>query len=177
MDTKDFNSLNKPRSKKLRPRIDLTAMVNISFLLIVFYMVSVEISKPKIMGLGLPDTGCGVGVNNGCGNSFYRIVTLLLDENNKIISYRGLLEVPEEKPKTLGFGKDGIRNELLKQNERIIKQLGYRDRGLIVLIKPSKKSNFGNLVSILDEMAITNIQTYAIVDYFTPQELNLLALN
>ncbi|WP_298308115.1 biopolymer transporter ExbD [Flavobacterium sp.] len=177
MDTKDFNNLNKPRSKKLRPRIDLTAMVNISFLLIIFYMVSVELSKPKIMDLGLPDTGCGDGFNYGCGNSFYRTITLLLDENNKIISYRGLLEVPEEKSKTLGFGKDGIRNELLKQNERIIKQFGNRDRGLIVLIKPSKKSNFGNLVSILDEMAITNIQTYAIVNDFTPEESNLLAIN
>lgn len=61
MDTKDFNSLNKPRSKKLRPRIDLTAMVNISFLLIIFYMVSVELSKPKSMSLGLPDTGCDDG--------------------------------------------------------------------------------------------------------------------
>jgi hypothetical protein len=33
------------------------------------------------------------------------------------------------------------------------------------------------LVSILDEMAITNIQTYAIVNDFTPEESNLLAIN
>jgi hypothetical protein len=33
------------------------------------------------------------------------------------------------------------------------------------------------LVSILDEMAITNSQTYAIVNDFTPEESNLLAIN
>jgi biopolymer transport protein ExbD len=178
MDTKDFNSLNKPRSKKLRPRIDLTAMVNISFLLIIFYMVSVELSKPKIMEPGLPNYSCGIDDNVIiCGPDSRRVITLLLDDNDKIISYQGLLEIPEEKPKTLGFGKDGIRNQLIKLNQRIIKLLGDRERGAIVLIKPSKKSNFGNLVSILDEMAITNIQTYAIVNYFTPEESNLLAIN
>jgi hypothetical protein len=64
MDTKDFNSLNKPRSKKLRPRIDLTAMVNISFLLIIFYMVSVELSKPKIMEPVLHNYCCGSALSN-----------------------------------------------------------------------------------------------------------------
>jgi hypothetical protein len=59
----------------------------------------------------------------------------------------------------------------------ITEQLGDRDRGAIVIIKPSKNSNFGNLVSILDEMAITNIQTYNIVNYFTPGENDLLAMN
>ncbi len=177
MDTKDFNSLNKPRSKKLRPRIDLTAMVNISFLLIVFYMVSVELSKPKIIDLGLPDTGCGGGCYFGCGLRTNRVITILLDDNDEIITFQGLLEAPEEKPKTLGYGKDGIRNQLLKLNKRIIEKIGDRERGAIVIIKPSKQSNFGNLVSILDEMAITNIQTYTIVNDFTPEESNLLAIN
>lgn len=86
MDTKDFNNLNKPRSKKLRPRIDLTAMVNISFLLIIFYMVSVELSKPKIMELGLPNYSCGIDDNVIiCGPDSRRVITLLLDDNDKMI--------------------------------------------------------------------------------------------
>ncbi len=171
----DFGRLNKPRSKKLNAKIDFTAMVSISFLLIIFYMVMVEINKPKAMVLGMPDDGgCGP---SGCGLRFERVITILLDDNNKIITYQGLLEYPDDKPKTLSYGKEGIRNELLKKNKIITEQLGDRDRGAIVIIKPSKNSNFGNLVSILDEMAITNIQTYNIVNYFTPGENNLLAMN
>ena len=171
----DFGRLNKPRSKKLNAKVDLTAMISISFLLIIFYMVMVEINKPKAMVLGLPDDGgCGP---IGCGLRFERVITILLDDNNKIITYQGLLEYPDDKPKTLSYGKEGIRKELLTKNKMITEQLGHRDRGAIVIIKPSKNSNFGNLVSILDEMAITNIQTYNIVNYFTPGENDLLAMN
>lgn len=173
IDEKDFNNLNKPRSKKLHPKIDLTAMISISFLLIIFFMVTIELSKPKAMSLGLPDYGCG----GGCGLRTQRIITILLDDNDKMISYQGLLEEPEEKPATFGFGKDGIRNQLVKLNQRIIEQIGDRERGATVIIKPSKQSNFGNLVSILDEMAITRIQTYAIVNDFSPEEVKLLAMN
>ena len=55
----DFGRLNKPRSKKLHPKVDLTAMISISFLLIIFFMVTIELAKPKSMSLGLPNTGCG----------------------------------------------------------------------------------------------------------------------
>jgi biopolymer transport protein ExbD len=46
---------------------------------------------------------------------------------------------------------------------------------LIVIIKPSKNSNYGNLVDILDEMKITGIKSYSILDEFTPEESKLLA--
>ena len=41
---------------------------------------------------------------------------------------------------------------------------GDPKKGLIVIIKPSKKSTYKNLVDILDEMAICKVPTYAIVD-------------
>jgi len=45
---------------------------------------------------------------------------------------------------------------------------------MIVIIKPSKKSNYRNMVDILDEMAIVDVPTYAIVNDFTPDEQKLL---
>ena len=38
-----------------------------------------------------------------------------------------------------------------------------------------EKSSFKNLVDILDEMAIAKIETYSIVNEFTPEEAKLLA--
>jgi biopolymer transport protein ExbD len=171
---------DRPRSKKLNPKIDLSAMVSISFLLIVFFMVTIELSKPKAMELGLPEgcDDCGCGIT--CGANFHRITTVLLDDNNKIICYSGLINYPEEPPKTLKYGKDGIRKVLMDRNKKVKEYLsvyGRHDAGAIVIIKPSKNSNFGNLVDILDEMAISNIQTYAVVNDFSPEEANLLASN
>lgn len=53
--------------------------------------------------------------------------------------------------------------------------IGKPKNGPIVIIKPSKKSNYGNLVDILDEMTIAKIDTYAIINDFTSEELKLLA--
>ena len=175
------NLPKKIRSKKLNTRVDLTAMVSISFLLIIFFMVVGELSKPKVIDLNLPNKDykiagvitCGVGMSD-------RIITVLLDENDKIILYRGLLGFESENPKEIKYGKNGIRQELFKRNKTILEysaQFGRSNRGAIVIIKPSKKSNFKNLVDILDEMAIAKIDTYAIVNEFTPEELKLVAEN
>ncbi|PKB18682.1 biopolymer transporter ExbD [Flavobacterium sp. 5] len=170
----------KVRSKKLDPRVDLTAMVSVSFLLIIFFMVTTELSKQKIMSLSLPekDISCG---GFGCSSgSELRIQTVLLDENDKIITYSGLLECPLEAPKKVKYGKDGIRKELQNKQIKTLKyyaDMGLPHRGSIIIIKPSEKSNFKNLVDILDEMAIVNIDTYSIVNEFTPEESKLLAKN
>jgi biopolymer transport protein ExbD len=175
------NLPKKVRSKKLSTRVDLTAMVSVSFLLIIFFMVAAELGKPKIMDLSLPQRYCdeewkGV-ISCGAGTS-HRIITVLLDENDKIITYSGLLFDPIGNPKKVNYGKNGIRKELLKKNSEILEnsaKYGRPKNGAIVIIKPSKKSNFKNLVDILDEMAIAKIDTYAIVNEFSPEETKLLA--
>jgi biopolymer transport protein ExbD len=171
----------KVRSKKLSSKVDLTAMVSVSFLLIIFFMVATELRKPKIMDLSLPqkysDEEFDRVISCGSGTEI-RTITVLLDENNKIITYYGLLFSPLENPKRINYGKNGIRKELFSKKKSILEYstaLGKPNNGPIVIIKPSKKSNFKNLVDILDEMAITNIDTYAIVNDFTPEEAKLLA--
>lgn len=161
--------------KKLNPRVDLTAMVSVSFLLIIFFMLTSYLSKPNIMYLGMPsDIGCG-GMVCGFGSGESRSLTLLLGKNNEIVSYHGNFSLPIEDPKKLSFDKNSIRKELLFKNKQIFQQTGDPKGGLTVIIKPSKDSNYGNLVSILDEMAITKINTYAVVD-ITLEEENFLAI-
>ncbi len=174
-----FGNLDKkPRSKKIKNKIDLSAMVSVSFLLIVFFMVTIELAKPRIMSLGLPDNSviCGTTFTH-CGMDNRRVITLLLDDNDKIISYKGTLNYPEQTPETLNYNTKSIRTELLDLKKEVIEVTGNKNRAAIVIIKPSKKSTYGNLVAILDEMNITNIETYAIINDFTAEERNLLALN
>jgi biopolymer transport protein ExbD len=168
------------KSKKLTTRVDLTAMVSVSFLLIIFFMLVGELSKPKIMDLTLPDKdpiwdgviNCGAGMDD-------RVITVLLDNNNRIVTYSGILGYSDKAPKEFKYGINGIRKELITKQTAILDysaKMGRPDRGAIVIIKPSKKCSFKNLVDILDEMVIVNIRTYAIVNDFTPEEAKLLAV-
>ncbi|MCV9931775.1 biopolymer transporter ExbD [Flavobacterium sp. LS1R47] len=169
----------KVRSKKLKTRVDLTAMVSVSFLLIGFFMITTELGKPKIMSLSLPEKYSTCGGYGGCSKDVEeRVLTVLLDDNDRIVFYSGFLEWSMDTPKDLKYGKDGIRKELENRNKKVHEYsaaLGKPGVGVTVIIKPSNKSNYKNLVDILDEIKIIGIKSYAIVNDFTPEESKLLA--
>lgn len=165
------------KSRKLPVRFDLTAMVSISFLLIIFFMLSSYMSRPQAMDLGMPEksrfiddfpTGCCL-----CADD--RSMTLLLGKNNEIISYYGLVTIPYEEPKNLNYNANSLRKELFNKSKLVLERYNNDPKkGLIVIIKPSKESNYKNVVDVLDEMAIVGVKTYAIVD-ITPEEMNMLS--
>lgn len=169
----------KVRSKKQNSKVDLTAMVDLAFLLITFFMLTTTLSKPQSMNLGLPDKEDDKTKEKPIKVDENRTMTILLGDNDKLVRYVGLLATPVSggAPKDFIYGKEGIRKELLKIKKSVLAYstaLGKPKNGMIVIIKPGKKSNYRNLVDILDEMAIVDVPTYAIVNDFSPEEKKLL---
>ncbi|MBF6608500.1 MAG: biopolymer transporter ExbD [Flavobacterium sp.] len=162
----------KVRSKKQNSTVDLTAMVDLAFLLITFFMLTTSLSKPQSMNLGLPDKNEDTTKDDDIKVDENRTMTLLLGDNNKLMYYMGIMNTPMA-PKEIAYGKSGIRAELLSQKEKVVNYTGTSEKGLIVIIKPSPKSNYRNLVDALDEMAIVDVPTYAIVD-ITPPEAEII---
>ncbi|OCB75137.1 ExbD/TolR family protein [Flavobacterium crassostreae] len=163
----------KVRSKKQNSKVDLTAMVDLAFLLITFFMLTTTLSKPQSMSLGLPDKDPKEDTANMKVDE-NRTMTLMLGENNKLVYYMGLLETPIAGPKEMIYGKDGIRKEILARKKTVLDYTGNKDKGMIVIIKPSKKSSYKNMIDILDEMVISDVPTYTIVNDFSPEEQKLL---
>lgn len=161
----------KVRSKKQDPHVDLTAMVDLAFLLITFFILTTTLSKPQSMNLAMPDKFDPEAEETKVADN--RTVTLLLGSDDKLVWYLGQFIEPFEGPEVQTYGKNGIRNLLLEKKQRVLAATQDETKGLIVIIKPSDKSNYRNLVDILDEMIITNINTYAIVD-ISPEEVELL---
>jgi len=162
----------KVRSKKSNPGVDLTAMVDLAFLLITFFMLTTTLSKPQSMPLAMPDKDKTVDPGP-TKIPEDRMMTILIGKDNKILWYMGQLAAPRMQPTEAAFGKNSIRKEILKNTAYAKKFTDKPDEGLIVNIKASDAASYKNLVDILDEMAINKVQLYAIGD-ITPEEVTLL---
>ncbi len=153
----------KVRSKKASTRVDLTAMVDLAFLLITFFMLTTTLAKPQAMDLGMPDKDDIKKDQLPVPAS--RTMSVLLGSKDKLEWFVG--EPGKVAPNIDNYGKNGIRKALLDNATRIKQQSGGKE--MIVLIKPSDKSDYKNLVDMLDELKIANVQIYAIVDITSPE--------
>jgi biopolymer transport protein ExbD len=161
----------KIRTKKMSTRVDLTAMVDLAFLLITFFMLTTTLAKPQAMDIAMPDKD--VEEQQELTIADTRTINVLLGSGNKLEWYMGSVDKQLTPPAEGRYGKNGIRKTLIEKSKEVIARTGDPKKGLIVLIKPSEKSNYRNLVDILDEMKITNIQQYAISEISEP-EIELL---
>ncbi|MDR6966565.1 biopolymer transport protein ExbD [Flavobacterium arsenatis] len=166
----------KVRSKKQNSSVDLTAMVDLAFLLITFFMLTTSLSKPQSMDLAMPDKDPTKKIQDDILVSEERTMVVLLGPDDKLQMYMGQFDKPKQAPKAVGYGKDGIRKDILEKMKSVplATRTTAKPNGedLIVIIKPSKESDYKNLVDILDEMAICKVKVYAIDD-ITPQEEQL----
>lgn len=153
----------KVRTKKQSTRVDLTAMVDLAFLLITFFMLTTTLNKPQAMDLAMPDKN-EKKQDDQLAVAASRTMTVLLGSNDKLEWYIG--EPGKSAPTVEGYGKNGIRKSLLENGQKVKQTTG---KDMFVIIKPSDKSVYKNMVDILDEMHITNVQSYGIVDITKPE--------
>jgi biopolymer transport protein ExbD len=160
----------KVRSKKQNSKVDLTAMVDLAFLLITFFMLTTSLSKPQSMNLGLPDKEEDKTKEVPLKVDERRTMTIVMGKDNKMKWFMGLPNKPITVPKADVYGKEGLRKAILKYVNEVPQITGDKNKGLIVIIKPTPKSTYRNLVDVLDEMAICDVPTYAIVNELQPEE-------
>jgi len=150
---------------KQQPRVDLTAMVDLAFLLITFFMLTTSLSKPHAMDVNMPDKD-KENKDDNLDVADNRSMTILLGAKNKIEYYMGQLENPLGGPTIVDYGKDGIRPVILEKMKQVQASTG---KGIIIIIRPGETSNYRNLVDILDEMKIVNATQYMIGDISKPE--------
>lgn len=159
----------KVRTKKKNTRVDLTAMVDLAFLLITFFILTTTLQKPKAMDLTMPDKD--EKNDDRLPVPETRTMTILLGSKNKVEWYMGLPQKPLTAPEVTGFGaKGGIREALIEQNKKVLAASG---KEMIVLIKPSAKSTYADMVTVMDELNIVGNQQRAIID-ISEQDIQLL---
>ncbi|MCX6284862.1 MAG: biopolymer transporter ExbD [Bacteroidetes bacterium] len=193
----------KRRPKKHGTRIDMTPMVDLMCLLITFFMLTTAFSKAKVMVITMPEKDSQDQKKDQPQISAFRTLNIVLSEGDKVYYYIGMADPKKPPLPSLvktNFSKDGIRKILLDKNRDLFTKIAeYRDKrvtgkivvadttleneikkmkrddkkGPIVLIKADEKAKYKDIVNIIDEMAICNIASYAIVD-LSPVEKDML---
>lgn len=184
MDSGKGGKKSKPRRMNLR--VDFTPMVDMNMLLITFFMFCTTLSTPQIMDIVVPTKDKS---DDPTLLSDKKVITLILDEQNKIYYYAGMPNYEDYTSlKVTDFSDSGLRNILLDRNgdlseksrelrkqlrEKKITKEVYKEEmselrksreSITIVIKPTEKASYKNLVDALDEMQVCNIGKYAIVD-------------
>jgi biopolymer transport protein ExbD len=182
----------KKRAKKHSTHIDMTPMVDLACLLLTFFMLTTAFSKPKVMEIVLPEKKKDNTKQPEI--SQWRVVNIILTADDKIYWYPGLANPRKPPLPTINvtdFSKDGVRKLILDRNKNLfaridtlnkgvidgtttvpkdsvknlIKRMKREDKsGPIVLIKSDENVKYKDFVSIIDEMAITDVAIYSVVE-------------
>ncbi|MDR3327569.1 MAG: biopolymer transporter ExbD [Prevotellaceae bacterium] len=184
----------KAKQKKQILRVDFTPMVDMNMLLITFFMFCTTLLKPQVMNIGMPSQekaevpnkireSTALTVIMGANGNIYYYEGMPSDELYKDTSFL----------KTTTYKQDGLRQILLRKNEgtyqkvqelkvqlssskieqvlfdSLVKQIQTDANETLkiapnVLIKPTDKSSYKNMVDVLDEMLVCNIGYYQIVE-------------
>lgn len=168
----------KVRAKKEGGRVDLTAMVDLAFLLITFFMLTTSLNTPNAMDVAVPDKN-EEDPEDRLDVADDRTTVILLAGKDKLVYYSGLFDNPLEGPTTVDYGPDGIREVLIR---KIKESQQKTQKDAIFIIRPSDDSSHKNLVDILDEMKITDVKMFSLGDILDIEkdflkEHNLLSSN
>lgn len=143
----------KLRSRKMSIKIDMTPMVDLGFLLITFFMLTTALVKPAVLDLAMPVKDSIKHSDTPVSES----LTVILGGANKVYYYQGLASDPSTKVQVTDFSDKGLRTVLFDYKGRI-------GDPFTVVIKSTDQAKYGNMVDLLDELAITNNRRYGIVD-------------
>jgi biopolymer transport protein ExbD len=109
----------KKRAKKHSARIDMTPMVDLGFLLLTFFVLTSQFSKPKTMEINMPvipkDT-----VNRMKIEDETALTLLLTEKKEKIYYYYGMFKPDASIIKQTDYSKAGMRKVFRDRNKDVI---------------------------------------------------------
>jgi biopolymer transport protein ExbD len=140
-------------------KVDMTPMVDLGFLLISFFVITTELSRPKAMNLFMPHDG------SPTPSAESKTITFLAGAGNKLFYYYG-----EEKDAgiknsvvQISWNESNGAGKIIGQKQLQLDNTKGGRNEMMVIIKPGKESTYKNVVDILDEMTIHGVTRYAVV--------------
>lgn len=145
-------------------RIDMTPMVDIAFLLLVFFMVTTVFRLPQAMEINLPPE-TEVAMELEVGES--RLLTLRVIENNELY-----YNVGNDLPLPLPW--DSLRTKLMERKAVVGLDSEGRSR-LIIVARVCRKADYKGMVDLIDEFNVAKTTRFSL-DRYTFSDDSILQL-
>ena len=136
-------------------RIDMTPMVDVAFLLLIFFMVTTVFRTPQALEINLPpDPNAKVEVNE-----------------EKVVTIRVL---PDERSYWRRAKDPWVRTDVAKLGDVFKQYQGNKE--IIVIIQIDRDAKFDNMVHIIDELDLSNMTRFSLGTLTPEQKAEVNAL-
>lgn len=161
-----------PKTKKKSTKVDMTAMVDVAFLLLTFFVLTATMSNNASMEMILPPK-----VEEEDEEDLRKkivedkIMTIVLSEEDKVYYWVGITEAVVD---STDYSDEGLRkvlfdhvNKMQTSGVPLCKDVDNVEPcwDPIFVFKPKNKSRFKNMIDLLDELSIVNAPKYTIDKY------------
>ena len=130
------------KMKRVGIKIDMTPMVDVAFLLLIFFMVTTVFRRPLAMEVNVPEPGAKVEVPAS------NVMTIYVVEDGSI-----LYDVAQGGLTSAGWGE--LRDIL-------VLELDYNPE-LIVLVKVDRNARYEKMVDIMDALDEARVQRFSVI--------------
>jgi biopolymer transport protein ExbD len=148
-------------TKRLSVKVDMTPMVDLGFLLIVFFIMTTELSKPKVVKLNMPTQGPPMKLADS------NALTILLDDNDRVYYYHGNWKeaLANSRIFQTNFSATNGIGKVIREKQAWLDVTNQKEKrnGLMLLIKAGKEASYQNVIDALDEALINVVKKYTIL--------------
>ena len=150
---KKGKGLRRPK-RRIAIRIDMTPMVDVAFLLLIFFMVTTVFRQPQAMEVNLPPKDVKVEVPQS------RVLVLRVSPRGEIFWGMAMDTNPPEKVALREVGKL-LRSHLASEPD------------LITIIKVHREAKYHFMVDLMDELSLSSIERFSLAP-MNPRDVQLL---
>jgi biopolymer transport protein ExbD len=147
----DEFALRRPK-KRVSIHIDMTPMVDVAFLLLIFFMVTTVFRQPLAMEVNMPEPGAKVEVPES------NVMTVFIDDTDAL-SYK--------------VGKEALVPISWEDLTPTFRAYSEANPDLIVLVKIHRSARYENMVDMMDTLEDAHLERFSLVPMATEDEVEL----
>jgi biopolymer transport protein ExbD len=141
--------LRKRAPKRLGVKIDMTPMVDVAFLLLIFFMCTTVFRKPQALEINLPpDPKAKVEI-----------------AQSNVLTLRVIVPADKAKGEVRTFwtiGTDAYKEAKFNELEQIFAAEGKKNPKLVVLVKIDRLTKYMYMVNIIDQLQFAELNRFSL---------------